>query len=158
MPHSVLVWRSLHLMALADPDESDRRALSRPEWFITRFGFDACEIVRRQVLCIQRHYGFSNRQIRLLKHCGVLQVRRNEVILDANIWNIRIGWIFVSLMVLYVFPIITAMMLAPHPTLGQLLKASLACGLFAFVAMVSHLVFVQANRLVLDSTEDLDMA
>jgi len=153
LPHSFVVWRSRHLMALADPDESDRRALTTPEWFIVRFGFDASDIVREQVLRIQKQYGFSNRQIKILKHSGVLRIQGAEVILEARAWHIWVGWVFVSLMILYVFPIITAMMLASHPTVYQLLNASLACAVFGFTAMVAHLIFVHANRLVLDSVE-----
>lgn len=70
----------------------DALALENATMFQHRFGFEAREEIRRQVLEIKNQYDYSDRNIRWLRYSGQLVIIANEAKLKPSRLMPLIGW------------------------------------------------------------------
>lgn len=66
------------ILATQPKSKLDELALANSRMFYYRFGFEPPEIVRKQVLDIQNKDGYSDHQVRWLRHAGQLDVGSRE--------------------------------------------------------------------------------
>lgn len=64
--------------------ELDDQSIENEDIFYTRFGFDAPEKLRNEIIGVKRKYGFSSREIKMMRYSGQLIVSQAGVELKSK--------------------------------------------------------------------------
>lgn len=84
--------------------ELNRSAIENEFYFIERFGFDAPESVRRQIIALKELFDFTDLHIKILKRSGALTIKKGQPVSLHSDWiGVIASFLLVILSALVVF-------------------------------------------------------
>ena len=97
---------SLKFFMTTQPDsELDRLAIENNNMFFHRFGIERNRAVRQQLIKMKNMHGFSDRDIKKLCRCGILEVTHTKIQMKNSLFYPIAGWLPIFLISAFYLPI-----------------------------------------------------
>jgi hypothetical protein len=140
---------SIRLYLATTPTERlDKEAIDNERLFAFRFGFDATQTVRAQVIAYKRQYGFTDRQLRGLRLSGQLRVRHTEATLASDAWVMWSGWVQLGIFTLVFLAMVFQITFSSAPMWKQDLALAVLLALWFGVAWGINKLYIAPWRLL----------
>lgn len=124
-------------------------AIGNETYFIERFGFDASEEQRRQVLAIKEHFDLTDTNIRVLKRSGALTVVKGQPVKLYSDWiGFAACMILLVLCALVVFLFSSLMFIGGNNLLLEISISAVLIAIYVYFFKDMHRLAIQPAKIL----------
>ena len=115
-PDSIKMYLATTPAAQIDAESIDNEFLFRH-----RFGFDANPTGRAQTIALKTKFQMTDMEFISLRRAGLISIKRSEVKLVPDRWVPMVGWLYLSIISVYLLPSLLILALGSAPLWKQYL-------------------------------------
>lgn len=140
---------SVKLYLASKPDaDLDREALGNERLFYYRFGLDLPQAAREQIIALKQKHGFTDRQMRWLRHSGQLRIRQDRAWLAPDRSMAVAGWIQLGVLALFCMAMVFTIAFSAAPSWKQMAGQFIVAIVGLAGAWVLKKLYIEPWRLV----------
>lgn len=137
-------WKQQTSMAVLN-----QLAIDNEFYFIERFGFDAAEELRRQVIAIKERFDLTDLNIKVLKRSGALTVTKGKPVTLYSDWiGFAASVILIGLSTLVVFLFSSIVFIRGNNLVFNVLLVATLSAIYAFFCMDLHRLAIKPAKIL----------
>jgi len=137
----------LYLACKSDA-ELDLEAIGNERLFYYRFGLDLQQPAREQIIAIKQKHGYTDQQMRWLRHSGQLRIRNDRAWLAPDRSMAVAGWIQLGVLALFCMAMVFAIAFSAAPSWKQMAGQFIVAIVGLAGAWVLKKLYIEPWRLV----------